>query len=413
MNWENVETWPVQQLAFAALNELGGPTLRDNPYPFYERLRTQTPVLRVPGSPAAGIWLLSRYIDVHAALTDERCSAEMIWARLDPIRPGILIPDRSPFGQSMLGSEGPRHRRLRAIAAPPFMRRRVGELRVEIAAWVDALLEPALRARRIDVVRDLAGPLPTLVTGRLLGLRLEGESTFRTWSNAFIDGVGTGSPGGLFGDPSMSRLASHLYGELVDRRTVPGDDLLSAMLACQRAAPALEDAELLSTLLLLVVAGLETTAGLIGNSVLALSRAPEQLERLRQDRVLLPAAIEELLRYDSPVQAVVRVARDEMFFSGIRVPEGALLLALIGAAHRDPERFERPDELDWDRTDVEHLAFGLGRHHCLGATLARLEAEIALRAMLDRFETWSLGPAPLQRRPSPVVRSLRSLPMAF
>jgi cytochrome P450 len=411
MEWRDIQAWPLHQLAWVALGELGGEALQADAPRFYRRLRTETPVLRIPGSPHSGIWLISRYEHVRQVLGDARCASDPRWARLDPDRPGVELPDLSPFGRSMLVADPPWHRRLRGLVSPAFTRLNVAKLRAEIECFVDRLLAPAQRTRHLDVAQDLAGPLPALVIGHLMGVPAEAVACLRAASNAFTDGVGLGASGGLFGGRGVGEVLSLLNDLFARRRMAPRDDLPSAMLDVQRKTSALEDAELLSTAALLVISGLETTTGLIGNAVLALAQAPRQLERLRADRSILPSAIEEFLRFDSPLQAIVRIAREPIVLADTTIPAGAVLVALLGAANRDPARFANPDALDLTRPDQGHVAFSAGAHYCLGSSLARLEAEVALLGLLDRFDSWSLDPSGVQRRPSPVVRSLASLPV--
>jgi cytochrome P450 len=261
---------------------------------------------------------------------------------------------------------------------------------------------------------DFAEPLPAIVIAELLGVPSEDHRQFKEWAKTLVNSIGEAGPlqrGPEF-EQTLDALVDYLGGVIALRRKAPGDDLISGMIAAQESRDALSHQELLSNSLLLLLAGHETTTNLIGNGTLALLRHRDQWEALLARPERLEPAIEELLRYDSPVQATVRVPTEDMELSGVAVPARSLVVCVIGSANRDPRVFERPDELDVTRENVRHLSFGFGEHFCLGAGLARLEARLAFRALLDRAPGLELTGEEVKRRPNLLLRGLQSLPVA-
>jgi len=399
-------------------NPLQNPALLANPYPFYALVRQANPVLRapIPADTGAGVWLLTRYADVELALKDRRFSVDR--TRADVVR---LFPDRLP--RAFLGGPGglrtllvldpPDHTRVRGLVSKAFTPRRVAALGGAIRRLVDELLDEALAKGAFDVIHDLAEPLPAIVIAELLGVPPSDHRQFRAWSSALIEALPQAVAGmGADVDAKAEPILTYLRGAIAERRAAPRDDLISAMIEAQEERDALTDQELLSLSFLLLLAGHETTTNLIGNGTLALLRNPEQLERLRAEPALVPNAVEELLRYDSPVQATARVVVEEIELGGQRLGPGALVVCGIGAANRDPAANPDPDRLDVAREEIRHLSFGLGAHFCLGAALARLEGEIALGALVARCPRLRLAAQDLAYRPNVVLRGLRSLPVA-
>ena len=400
-------------------NPLANPALLANPYPFYALLRQSNPVFRapIPVETGAGVWLLTRHADVELALKDKRFSVDR--TKADVAR---LYPDRLPRAflggpgglRTLLVMDAPDHTRVRGLVSKAFTPRRVAALAEPVRKLVDRLLDEAVAKGRFDVIHDLAEPLPAIVIAELLGVPPSEHRQFRAWSSALIEAiplaVGTG---GADVDAKAEPILRYLRVAIAERRADPRDDLIGAMIEAQEERDALTDLELLSLSFLLLLAGHETTTNLIGNGTLALLRHPAELERLRAEPALLPNAIEEMLRYDSPVQATARVAVDEVQLGSQRLEPGALVACVIGAANRDPAVHPDPDRLDVGRADIRHLSFGLGAHFCLGAALARLEGEIAFGALLARCPRLRLAAeGVLEYRPNPVLRGLRSLPVA-
>jgi pimeloyl-[acyl-carrier protein] synthase len=393
----------------------------ENPFAIYALLRSVRPVMRMPvqGWTGPGVWFLTRYDDVHTALRDPRFSVERLRApilRENLDRLPAFIRQSAQTVRSMLTMDAPDHTRVRKLVNTAFTPRRVAALRGRIEAIVDELLAPVMRAGRMDVIDVLAAPLPAIVIAELLGVPAEDRRRFKGWAAEIVAGVGrpTVARGRQPAEsPAFAQLLGYLAEVITARRREPRDDLISAMVLAQEEHDALTDGELLATSNLLLIAGHETTTNLIGNGLLALLREPHELARLRADMTRLPTAIEELLRYDGPVQATVRVATEDVELGGQRVEAGSLLLVGIGAANHDPAVFDDPERLDVGRDPNPHLAFGFGPHFCLGAPLARLEGAIALRALVERFPDLRCEVDAPAYRPNPVLRGLVSLPVAF
>jgi cytochrome P450 len=397
-----------------------GEELLANPYPLYAMLRRNNPVFRIPipGAEGPGQWLLLRHEDAAHALRDPRFSADRRRAALFQQNRALLPPEilgeQGGF-RTMLVMDPPDHTRVRGLVSKAFTPRRVASLRPRIEGIVDELLGSVVARGGMDVIADLAAPLPAIVIAELLGVPRGDYQKFKAWSNDLIS-----LAGGMDRDGSLARfrrgldaLLAYLREIISARRREPRDDLISAMIAAQEAHDALSDGELLATSNLLLLAGHETTTNLIGNGLLALLRTPAELERLRGEAGLLRSGIEEMLRYDSPVQVTVRIPIEEIELGGQRIAAGALVVVGIGAANRDPAVFPDPDRFDVARSDNHHLSFGFGSHFCLGAPLARLEAEIAFQALLGRFPGLRLATEKVSYRPNVVLRGLTSLPVAF
>ncbi len=401
-------------------NPLQSPELRANPYPLYRAIREASPVLRlpVPNHTGAGVWLLTRYAEVQAVLRGpgfsvDRRRAEIVRENVGRL-PLELLGEAGGL-RSMLLMDAPDHTRVRGLVAKAFTPRRVAALRPRIEAIVDELLGPVARRGAMDAIEALAAPLPAIVIAELLGVPAEDHRQFKQWSSELVSGLAQGNPLETLArvQRGLEPLLAYLRRIIAARRSEPRDDLISAMIAAQEERDALTDAELLATSNLPLVAGHETTTNLIGNGLLALLRYPGELARLRAEPGLLRGAIEELLRYDSPVQATVRVATEEGELGAHRIRPGALVVCGIGAANRDPAAFRDPDRLDVGRAECHHLSFGFGPHFCLGAGLARLEAEAVFAALLARFPGLRLASEAVEFRPNPILRGLRALPVAF
>jgi cytochrome P450 len=387
----------------------------ENPYPVYSVIRTVRPVLSipVPGWEGPGPWMLTRYRDVLGALRDSRFSAERLRAPL--VRENLeRLPEflrQSATGRrSMLFMDPPDHTRVRKLVNKAFTPRRIAALRAHVESLVRALLDEAAERGRFDLIHDLAEPLPAIVIAELLGVPAEDHRRFREWSSALIAGFAAPSAAAREASAAAAeRIFAYLSDTISDRRRAPREDLISALIQAQEERDALSDAELLATSNLLLLAGHETTTNLIGNGALALLREPETWRRLGAEPGLVPSAVEELLRFDGPVQATVRVALEDVALGDQVIPKGALVLVSLGAANHDPEVFARPDELDLARDPNPHVAFGIGTHFCLGAQLARLEAQLAFEALTRRFPTLALVDDRPVYRPNPVLRGLARL----
>ncbi|MFI9047111.1 cytochrome P450 [Streptomyces sp. NPDC053427] len=400
---------PVRPGDFAAA--LQTPEARRNPYPFYARMRRESPVHRS----AQGIWYLTRYADVEAALGDLRLSNDRgrmtraYGALGGELKAFSRLTDR--LGRVMSNTDPPDHARLRKLANRAFTARRVEALRDGIQRIVDRLVDEALAAgSAMDLIEAVASPLPMSVVCELFGIPPEDLPQVKTWFRRF---------GRLSEDIDKSEAAIEQYEEylarLVSRRRAdPGNDLVSALVTTQAQDDRLTDSELLSTCFVLITAGDETTTHLIGNGMLALLRHPDQLARLREDPALIRTAVDELVRYDTPTQAIVRVMAEDVEIGGQALREGELVYLVLAATNRDPERFEEPDRLDLSRPDNRHLSFGNGPHFCLGGPLAKLQAEVAIGTLVRRFPHLRLADeATLEWRPNPLQRRLDALPLAY
>ncbi len=388
-----------------------------DPYTMYRRLRERDPVHR---SRLINGWILTRHADVSAVLrdprflADERKQAGYEKFRARAIKQGIIEPDE-PDTISMLRADPPDHTRLRALVSRAFTPRTVEGLRGRVEAIVAEHLDTVADQGGMDVIAALAYPLPVIVIAEMLGIPAEDQARLKHWSDEMVRGMGMSTPE----DDRRSRQArremrAYFEGVASARRREPREDLLSALLAAEEQGDRLSTDELYETVELLLVAGHETTTNLIGNGLLALLRDRDQLELLRRDPSLIERAIEELLRYDSPVQATTRIVPEDIPFDGHVFRAGQQVALLLGAANRDPEQFADPDRLDVTREDVRHVSFGHGIHFCLGSPLARLEAPIAFRALLERFPEMRLDDTITPRwKDNMILRGLQQLPVRF
>lgn len=394
----------------------GRADLLDDPYPLYHRLRAACPVYA--HGPQR---VLTRYADIAAVLRDPRFSSNgNKGSRRRAVLASLPEPAHTQMremmdftGQWMLFSDPPHHTRLRAVANKAFTARRVEELRQGMQRLVDDLLEPVAGAGRLDVIADLAHPLPVIVIAEMLGVPAEDRGLIRRWSNEIAVFFGSGFRNVTAAHQSVAAFRLYLRDIIAHRRAAPRDDLLSALISARDEDGRLSDEELLGLCVLLLFAGHETTTNLIGNGLLALLRHPTQLARLRANPTLIVPAVEELLRYDSPVQGMARVATVGVALGASTVRPGETLLLLYGAANRDPARFARPDSLDITRRENKHLAFAYGPHFCLGAALARMEGQIALGRLLRRLSNIQLANERVEWRANPLMRGLKALPMTF
>jgi pimeloyl-[acyl-carrier protein] synthase len=404
----------------SAGNPLQDPAFAQDPYPFYERLRARSPVhaIPLPVPSRAGVWLLTRHADVEAVLVDEarrftvrRREADVFKLYDSLLPPGIAD---GPLGtQSMLLQDPPAHSRSRGLVSRAFTPSRIAALAVDIEAHVTERLDAALERGEVDWMHDVAEPMPAMVIAQLLGVPPEDHRLFRKWSSALIEGgVADRAARADEVTSTVETLLDYLRQHVAARRRDPRDDLLSELIRARDAEDALSEEELIATAFLLLVAGHETSTNLIGNGLLALLENPDQLDWLRGDPAArVDNAVEELLRYDGPVQITMRVAREPVSIAGVAIEAGALVMCALGAANRDPQVFADPDRVDLRREEIPHLSFGAGAHYCIGASLARLEGRVAFRVLAERVRGIELiGGAP-EYRDNPIVRGLRSLPV--
>ena len=401
-----------------AAPDLASPTFKANPHPFYAHLREESPVWRTTLPDKRTAWLVTRYEDVAGVLKDDSFAKDPLNAQ-DPEQrakgpwvPGIL----KPLEQNMLDLDDPDHRRLRTLVSKAFTPRLIERLRGRVEAICQELLDAMERKKgRVELVRDYALPLPATVIAELLGIPADDHRKFHRWSNRIVS-VSSGRDVWR-ALPAAVAFVRYLRKTSERRRISPEDDLISALAQAEEEGDKLSQDELLAMSFLLLVAGHETTVNLIASGTLALIEHPEQLEELKADPQLIKLAVEELLRYTSPVEiATERYARQDLEVSGTEIPHGELVLAVLGSANRDEQYFDEPDALHLGRDPNKHLAFGRGGvHHCLGAPLARMEGQIAITALLQRFPDLRLAAEPesLRWRRGLFLRGLEKLPLEF
>jgi cytochrome P450 len=393
---------------------------RRRTYETFALMRDEDPVFCQPGLDGeTPIWFITRHDDVVSVLLDdERFVRDPRLALPPELMEAIAsgMPESFAFvDQHMLNRDGDDHRRLRRLVTKAFTPRMVEQLRPRIVEIADDLLDAVAARGSMDIVEEYAFPLPITVIAELLGIPADDRDSFRRWSNAVVTPAFGPDALAEFG-ALMADFVAYLHALFEQRRADPRGDLVSALIQVREGGDSLSEQELFSMVVLLIVAGHETTVNLIANSVLALLEHPEQLELLRGEPDRIPDAIEELLRFDGPVErALPRWAAADVELGGHTIRRGDDVIVILGSANRDSERFEDADALDLERADTKHVAFGRGSHYCLGAPLARLEGEVALRALLTRLPGLRLAVPrdELRWRPVPLFRSLVSLPVEW
>jgi cytochrome P450 len=401
--------------------DLAGARFKANPYPFYARLRVEAPVWPTTLPDKRKAWLVTRYEDVVRVLKDDAFAKDKLNAMdreqraKTPWVPGFL----KPLERNMLDLDDPDHARLRSLVGKAFTPRLIERLRGRVESLSEELLDAMERkgTRRggTELVADYALPLPATVIAELLGVPAEDHPKFHRWSNRLVS-VSSGRDM-LRALPAALSFVRYLRKLVERRRADPQDDLISALIRAEEAGDKLSEDELLAMTFLLLVAGHETTVNLISGGTLALLEHPEQAEALRCDPSHVKPAVEELLRYTSPVEmATERYMREDVEIAGATIPRGELVLAVLGSANRDERHFECPDVLDLARDPNRHLAFGRGGvHHCLGAPLARMEGQVAISAFSRRFPKARLAVTPetLRWRRGLFLRGLQRLPLVL
>jgi len=398
--------------------DIYGPEFRADPHRVFAQMREHDPVLCQPGIDGETlIWFVSRHEDAAAMLLDderfvrdERLALTEEERAARPMPPGLDLIENH-----MLNRDGDDHRRLRRLVTKAFTPKMVEQLRPRIQAIADELIDGVEAQGQMDLSADYAFPLPITVIAEMLGVPSADHARFKEWSDAIITPVLDDEALERF-STQMGEFVAYLTEFFAARRAEPRDDLVSALLAARDENDALSEAELFGTVVLLIVAGHETTVGLIGNAVVSLLANPDQLELVRADPSLLRGAVEEVLRYEGPVERTLnRWAATDIELGGQTIRRGESVIAILNAADRDPERFPEPDRLDVRRADTKHLAFGRGSHYCLGAPLARLETEIALETLFRRLPGLRLAvePAELVWRATPTFRRVEALPVVW
>lgn len=388
--------------------EFWTPEAQQNPYPIYRKIREEIPIIKRDHT-----WMLSRHRDVAALLPDKRMSA--VRGHL-----GYLDEEERAKNQALIDAnrymilflDPTDHTRLRSLVAQAFSARRIENLRVRITELVDELLADVEPGEPWDLIQTLADPLPGLAIAELIGVPTADQASFTRWANDYGAWLGAWRA-----DEELRRRANQSAGELSDyirgmiqeRRNAPADDLLSGLVQAEEEGDKLTEPELVSTIFLILFAGNETTTNLIGNGILTLLRHPDDMARLRADPSLMRTAIEELLRFDGPVQLTTRFVTEPIELEGHMIEPGEQIEFLLGAANRDPEQFDDPENLNLARRPNRHIGFGHGIHFCLGAPLARAEGQIAIAEILRRYPNLELAQDEVRWRDNPILRGLTGL----
>lgn len=373
------------------------------PFGIYSKMRREQPVYF---DPERRNWNIFCYDDVERVLSDyETFSSQFTPGEIDT---------NDPFSASMIATDPPRHRQLRTLVSQAFTPRAVNDLAPRIQEIVTQHLDRVMAKGEMDAIADLAYPVPVIVIAEMLGVPTADQERFKEWSDVAVSLADFNGNVDYteFNNPAIMEMSAYFFNMLELRRQQPGNDLISGLLQANIDGETLSTIELLGFCALLLVAGNETTTNLIGNALLTFSEQPELWERLRAQPELLPAAIEEVLRYRSPVQSFFRVAKKDVELGGQTLRQGDPIVVWIGSANRDETQFRGADRFDLERTPNKHLAFGKGIHYCLGAPLARMESRIALESMLKRFKSIERVPGgELERLPGLLVYGVSSLPL--
>jgi cytochrome P450 len=387
-----------------------GPHMIADPYPTYARMLQADPL----GIEENTLWVFSRYADVQRVLRDPRFGRESFGAAVD--RTFGQGPVTQSFNRWILFMNPPDHTRIRSLVSKAFTPRATERLRASIQHTVDTLIDSMQAKGSFDVIAELAYPLPVIVICELLGIPEEDRDRFHDWSAALaeaLDAFSLNRPDIVERANAGALGLTTYFRELVaKRRRDPREDLLSAMIAAEEQGDRLTEDELLATSVLLFFAGHETTVNLIGSGMRQLLLHPDQLEKLRANPSLIQTAVEELLRFDGPVQRTGRTVSADVELGGVTLHRGDRVVGFIAAANRDPAQFPEPDRLDITRTDNQHLAFGAGIHYCVGAALARTEAQIAINTLLRRFPTLALTEDAPTWRETAIIRGMTALPLS-
>jgi pimeloyl-[acyl-carrier protein] synthase len=396
-----------------SLYQLLDPEVLANPYPLYQRLRTEDPV---HWDPFLHAWVVTRYADVLMVLLKYSADRTPTPEKLSEMGLSVLSPIAKVMVQQMLFMDAPTHTRLRSLASQAFTPRRVEVLRSHIQEITNNLLDAVKDKGRMDVIVDLAEPLPCIVTAEMLGVPVEDHQQLKSWSQDFAEMLGNfqhNPDRALRIVRSVEEMTTYFRCAMREQKSHPRGGLVSSLMNAEINGDRLGEEEVIANCIVTMVGGQETTTNLIGNGLLSLLRNPDQLETLRSDFSLIPSAVEELLRYEAPSQHTARLAPEDAVLGGKQIRKHQAVIAVMGAANRDPERFPDPDRLDITRENNRHLAFGWAAHFCFGAPLARIEGQIAFESMLRRFPKLALEADPLTWRSNLGLRGLNALPVSF
>jgi cytochrome P450 len=392
-----------------SLYHLLDPEVLADPYPLYRRLRLEDPV---HWDPYLHAWVVTRYADAVQVLHRFRAARTPGPDRLVELGMGELTPIAAVMVRQMLFLDQPQHGRVRRLASVAFTPRRVAVLREHIQQITETLVDDLVGAGRFDVMDTLANPLPAIVTAEMLGVPTSDHQLLKSWSQDFAEMLGNfqHNPGRAKKVlQSVEEMVTYFHAAVTREATHPTEGLINALTTAEVDGDRLSEEEVVANVIVTMVGGQETTTNLIGNGLLTLLRQPDQLDRLRADPTLMASGVEELLRYESPSQHTARLAPAGAVLGGKDIAEGAAVIAVMGAANRDPERFDDPDRIDLGRQDNRHLAFGWSAHFCFGAPLARMEGQIAFETLLSRFRQLTLADEDIRWRPNLGLRGLTEL----
>jgi hypothetical protein len=387
------------------------PEVLANPYPLYHRLRTESPV---HWDPLLRVWVVTRYEDVIRVLRDFSAQRTPPPAQLTLMGLAALNPVAKVMVKQMLFLDAAAHTRVRSLASAAFTPARVEVLRSHIREIIQNLLKPFASTGRMNLIADLAEPLPCIVTAEMLGVPVADHKMLKLWSQDFAEVLGNfqHNPDRVQRILKCTEEMSAYFREMMHSDKLRPEGLVMALKNAELNGDRLTEDEVIANCIITMVGGQETTTNLIGNGVLALLRNPGELEKLRAIPALVPSAVEELLRFESPTQYTGRIAAQDTEIGGKVIKQKQAVFAVLGAGNRDPERFPNPDRLDIARPDNKHLAFGWGAHFCFGAPLARIEAQNAFEELL-KLQNWALQPGPLTWRTNLALRGLTALPISF
>lgn len=396
-----------------SLYQLLDPDVLAYPYPLYHRLRSEDPV---HWDAFLHKWVVTRYADALTVFHHFSANCVVTPEQLKAMGLPALTPLAEVLVRQMLFMDAPAHGRIRGLASRAFTPRRVEGLRAQIQAITNKLLDAVQDQEYMDVIANLAYPLPAMVNAEMLGLPPSDWKQLTQWSAVFA-----GVLGNFQYSPDHARqvmraleeMSAYFLAAVRECQQHPREGLISALVAAEVDGDRLTEEEVVANAILTMVGGQETTTNLIGNGILTLLRHPDQLEKLRADMSLMPSAVEELLRFESPSQQTTRLAPEDTELGGKLIRKGQTVMVVMGAANRDPERFPDPDRLDIGRQDNRHVAFGWASHFCFGAPLGRLEGQIALSTVLERMPNLYLLAGPLTWRENLGLRGLAALPVAF
>ncbi len=402
-----------------SLYHLLDPQVLANPYPLYHRLRSEDPVY---WDPFLHAWVVTRYADVVTVFQKFSANRTPTPEQLTTLGLSALTPLAQVMVRQMLFLDNPAHARVRGLASKAFTPRRVEVLRSHIQDITDSLLDTVLareqdgQSKSMDIIADLAYPLPAIVTAEMLGVPTTDWQQLTVWSADFAQVLGNFQHNPDFAAKALRSLEEMLVyfrSAVREQQQHPRDGLIYALSSAELDGDRLTEDEVVANTIVTMVGGQETTTNLIGNGMLSLLRNPDQLAKLQADPSMMPSAIEELLRYESPSQHTARLAPDDVTLGGKAIHKRQAVIAVMGAANRDPERFVNPDQLNIGREDNRHVAFAWASHFCFGAPLARLEGQIAFTTLLLRMPTIALKPEPIVWRENLGLRGLKALPVSF